>query len=369
MVASTLLLDLDRDCEELDLEERFGTETKLNREYEVFGNEDLGGFYTNNVQLCGRFTPLHLIPKNFFTKAVLTRGLRIKKYSYRGYKNLSNVLIGRSSTPLGIYNTFNYPQSHHAVLNAFRCNFKHFSHFQDNLLELPNTDLGLNDLRFEDFWTNKPVTVDFGGTLASQASKGLFSTEAVSYEVSPNQLNRPRYANPITLRRSARTSMITFQAYQKVFKLRFDEGRSLVRLTDFANSTFKQPFTTGRRIRYDKTLGKNRSRYLNTSLNVTKLLPIFNNLSGLSNSMNYYFFDFPFLDGVTSDPTRHVWFDIFSKFAQREVGGSSTSKYTIVGVPFFKKNFDFNLKKGRQLADTELYFSRVVTARKSYLPQ
>jgi hypothetical protein len=26
------------------MEERFGTETKLNREYEVFGNEDLGGF-------------------------------------------------------------------------------------------------------------------------------------------------------------------------------------------------------------------------------------------------------------------------------------------------------------------------------------
>jgi len=163
--------------------------------------------------------------------------------------------------------------------------------------------------------------------------------------------------------------MVTFQAYQKVFKLRYEEGRAHVRLTDFADSSSTQPYTTEQRIKYEKMLGKNKLRHFNTTLNSNKLLPIFNNFAGLSNALNYYFFDFPFLDGLTNDPTRHVWFDAFIKYAQREVSGSSVSKYSIVGVPFYKKKFDFNVKQGKQLADTELYFSRIATSRKSYLPQ
>jgi hypothetical protein len=109
-------------------------------------------------------------------------------------------------------------------------------------------------------------------------------------------------------------------------------------------------------------------KYFNTNYNNTKSLKVFNNIAGLSNSLNFYFFEFPFLDGVTNDPTRHVWFDTFIKYAQREVSGSSVSKYTIAGVPFFKKKFDFNLKKGKQLADTDLYFTRIAVSRKNYLP-
>jgi hypothetical protein len=116
-------------------------------------------------------------------------------------------------------------------------------------------------------------------------------------------------------------------------------------------------------------LGKTKIKHLNTNYSTIQSLPIFNDLSGLTNSLNYYFFEFPFLDGVTNDPTRHVWFDSFVKFAQKEVSGSSVSKYTIVGVPFYKKKYDFNVKQGRQMSETELYFSRIVTARKNYLPQ
>jgi hypothetical protein len=162
--------------------------------------------------------------------------------------------------------------------------------------------------------------------------------------------------------------MVTYQAFQKVFKLRYDEGRAHVRLTDFANSTTPQPYTTEQRVKYDRMLGKTRLKHFNTNFSTYNVLPAFNDLSGLSNSLNYYFFEFPFLEGVTNDPTRHVWFDAFIKFAQQEVGGSSVSKYTIVGVPFYKKKYDFNVKQGRQLSDTELYFSRIATARKSYLP-
>jgi hypothetical protein len=163
--------------------------------------------------------------------------------------------------------------------------------------------------------------------------------------------------------------MVTYQAYQKVFKLRYDEGRAHVRLTDFAASASTQPYTTEQRIKYDRMLGKTKIKHFNTTYNVNKVLPIFNTVAGLSNSLNYYFFEFPFLEGVTNDPTRHVWFDGYIKYAQREVGASSVSKFTIVGVPFYKKKYDFNVKQGKQMVDSELYFTRIATARKNYLPQ
>jgi hypothetical protein len=151
--------------------------------------------------------------------------------------------------------------------------------------------------------------------------------------------------------------------------MRYEEGRAHVRLTDFADSSITQPYTTEQKIKYERMLGKNKLRHFNTVYNSNKLLPVFNNIAGLVNSMNFYFYEFPFLDGLTNDPTRHVWFDAFIKYAQKEVGGSSVSKYSIVGVPFYKKKFDFNVKQGRQLGDSELYFSRIATSRKNYLPQ
>jgi hypothetical protein len=100
--------------------------------------------------------------------------------------------------------------------------------------------------------------------------------------------------------------MVTYQAFQKVFKMRYEEGRAHVRLTDFADSSNTQPYTTEQKIKYERMLGKNRMRHFNTIYNVNKLLPVFNNIAGLTNSMNFYFYEFPFLDGLTNDPTRHV---------------------------------------------------------------
>jgi hypothetical protein len=139
--------------------------------------------------------------------------------------------------------------------------------------------------------------------------------------------------------------MVTYQSYQKVFKMRYEEGRAHVRLDDFASSASTQPYTTEQRIKYEKMLGKTKLKFYNTNLNVNKLLPVFNANSHLSNSLNTYFYEFPFLEGLTNDPTRHVFFDAFVKFAQQEVSGSSVSKYTIVGVPFYKKNMILMLSK------------------------
>jgi hypothetical protein len=88
--------------------------------------------------------------------------------------------------------------------------------------------------------------------------------------------------------------MVTYQSFQKVFKLRYDEGRAHVRLTDFADSSIAQPYTTEQRIKYDRMLGKTRVKHFNTNFNTHSTLPIFNDIAGLSNSLNYYFFEFPF---------------------------------------------------------------------------
>jgi hypothetical protein len=43
-----------------------------------------------------------------------------------------------------------------------------------------------------------------------------------------------RVSNPMKLRSSTRSAIVTYNAIQKVFKSRFDEGRSNARLQDFS---------------------------------------------------------------------------------------------------------------------------------------
>lgn len=331
--------------------------------------KNIGSFYANSVQTDEYFAPFHLVSKKNLSEASFISDSLAMDESYSDYKNLMNLYVGKSSLPLGVYNTYNYPQSHHAVLNSFRSDYEDFAHFQDTSLNLTTKGSSISQVNLDNLFTDMKGSTEFDLNTASTNSNSFTSLSEVNYETNPNQLNWSRFSNPIALRRSAKSSMVTFQAFQKVFKLRYEEGRAHVRLTDYANSASTQPFTTEQRIKYDKMLGKTRLSHLNTTLNSNKLLPIFNNFAGLTNSLNYYFFDFPFLEGLTNDPTRHVWFDSYIKYAQREVSGSSVSKYSIVGVPFYKKKYDFNVKQGRQLADTELYFSRIATARKNYLPQ
>jgi hypothetical protein len=283
--------------------------------------------------------------------------------SYSDQKALINSFTVKASVALGVYNNYNHPQSTHAVLNNFRSDFEDFSQFH------ATPTFGARSSGFDQLTLTVPCRLKDRSIQFAKVSSNISTIGSSDAEVSPNQANWSRFSSPIALRRSAKSAMVTYQAFQKVFKMRYEEGRAHVRLTDFADSAITQPYTTEQKIKYEKMLGKTRMQHYNTTFNVNKLLPVFNDVAGLTNSLNYYFFDFPFLDGVTNDPTRHVWFDTFIKYAQREVGGSSVSKYTIAGVPFYKKKFDFNVKQGRQLADTELYFTRIVTARKNYLPQ
>jgi hypothetical protein len=121
--------------------------------------------------------------------------------------------------------------------------------------------------------------------------------------------NNLRLSNPFKLRSTVKNAMVTYSAIQKVFRSRFDEGRSNTRLEDFSNSFVKHPYITDSRINYESLLGKNKESFLKTNLykqsnklNYSNLLPVFY-------SNNIYFMDLPFMVSMKSDPSRYLWFD------------------------------------------------------------
>jgi hypothetical protein len=118
-----------------------------------------------------------------------------------------------------------------------------------------------------------------------------------------------KLSNPFKIRSTTKNAIVTYNAIQKVFRSRFDEGRSNARLEDFSNSFVKHPYLTDSRVNYESLLGKNKESFLKPNffnqtqkLNYSSLLPIFY-------STNIYFMDLPFLVSMKSDPSRYLWFD------------------------------------------------------------
>jgi hypothetical protein len=115
--------------------------------------------------------------------------------------------------------------------------------------------------------------------------------------------NSSRFTNPIVLRSTARNSIVTYNALQKVFKARYEDGRSNIKINHFADVRSNQPFLTDSRVSYEKLLGKNKESFYNTTFYKNNLFPVLNDLSSYNSSLNFYFFDFPFLLSLKSDPS------------------------------------------------------------------
>jgi len=67
------------------------------------------------------------------------------------------------------------------------------------------------------------------------------------------------------------------------------------------------------RVSYEKLLAKNKESFYNTSFYTNNTFSVFNDLANVNSSLNFYFFDFPFLLSLTSLPSRFFWFDWYSK--------------------------------------------------------
>jgi len=118
--------------------------------------------------------------------------------------------------------------------------------------------------------------------------------------------NNSRVSNPITLRSTARNSIVTYNALQKVFKSRFDEGRSHTSIGSFSDLSVKQPFLTDGRISYEKLLGKNTESFYNNNFYKNNTFNLINDLETNAELLNNAMFDLPFLKAYKSDASRYL---------------------------------------------------------------
>jgi hypothetical protein len=108
------------------------------------------------------------------------------------------------------------------------------------------------------------------------------------------------------LRSSTRSAIVTYNAIQKVFKSRFDEGRSNARLQDFSNSYVSHPFLTEKKSPYESLLAKNKESFFNVNSYKQSIQDNFNENMLVWNSFNTYFADVPFLLSMKSDASRYL---------------------------------------------------------------
>jgi len=112
--------------------------------------------------------------------------------------------------------------------------------------------------------------------------------------------------NTIALRSNARNAIITYSALQKVFRARFEDGRSHATLDHLAHLGQNQPFLTTERPSYETALGKNRLKFaqINFFKKENKLKS--GELGFLLNTTSFPFFNFPFLLAPKSDMGRYL---------------------------------------------------------------
>jgi len=115
-----------------------------------------------------------------------------------------------------------------------------------------------------------------------------------------------RFSNYLTLRSPIRNSIVTYNAIQKVFRSRFDEGRSNAKLLDYGMSHMRQPLINSSRLKYEKLLSKNKEAFLDLNFYKTQNINSFSSFYNFFNSLNFYFFDFPFLLALKSDASRYL---------------------------------------------------------------
>jgi hypothetical protein len=93
---------------------------------------------------------------------------------------------------------------------------------------------------------------------------------------------------------------------QKVFRARFDEGRSNANIFDYSSSYDYQPYISSPRYKYEKLLSKNKENFFNLNFYKNNVLENFNNFYDNFTSLNFYTFDFPFLLAMKSDASRYL---------------------------------------------------------------
>jgi heme/copper-type cytochrome/quinol oxidase subunit 2 len=62
-----------------------------------------------------------------------------------------------------------------------------------------------------------------------------------------------------------------------------------------------------------------------------------------------------------------MWFDWQSRWTSIEVQPSSVARYSLLGVPYFSRNFEYATQQSDEINDSETYLLRLSKARKNYM--
>jgi hypothetical protein len=230
-----------------------------------------GRFYANAVQVDDYMSDSTSIPTVDFSVFANLDFVNAMENSFEESKDFVNFYNVFQNTALRIPTNFAPVQSYIQVLNNFRSDFEEFG---------PNLDNSL---------------------LESEADKDMFTPT----NDSNGGMENSRFTSPLRMRYTARNSIVTFNAMQKVFRARYDEGRSNTSLGQLAELDSKQPFITANRPAYEKMLGKNKESFYSTTTYKSVPLDFVNDLQSLNSSLNYYFFELPFLAGIERDVSRY----------------------------------------------------------------
>lgn len=312
-----------------------------------------GEYYPNTFYLDEHISPANLLKtKDFFIFPSILSFVNSED-NYENFKFLNYYFNDSNNSINFFFNNFFNPTSYSTILDTFRSDFDEFSWFFDE----------------NNFFLNSQKTFKLILTQDVKKINQLFIINPLDFNFfSSNVSNKsPRFSNSINLRNTAKNSIVTYNAIQKVFRTRFDENRSHTKLTDFSNFYVDQPFISSPKTPYEKILGKNKENFYNTLSYKNNFKSFFNNLYSSNNSLNYYFYDFPFLMALKSDASRYLWFDWFAKWGFYEVQPSSSSRYAIFGMPYISKNFEFNTINNENLTETETYLTRISRARRNYM--
>jgi predicted ATP-dependent protease len=155
-------------------------------------------------------------------------------------------------------------------------------------------------------------------TLAERLNDN-FAQNSAAFAISPNEIittdftkvdvnfNRDnRMEENLKLRSTARNSIVTYNATQRVFTPRLGEDRSSARFSDLVNTFQRQPFLGAQRISYERLLGKNKHNFFTAQLfkATPQLNPnIFSNTTRVT---GFPCFEFPFLIGRISPASKHI---------------------------------------------------------------
>jgi hypothetical protein len=184
--------------------------------------------------------------------------------SYESFKNFSTSFYNTASKVPNINNPYNvYPHSYTRVIDPFRADYE------------------------EVLWG---------------VDKNSLEDSLLSVADSPNY----RLSNQMKLRSTTRNSIVSYNAMQKVFKSRLDEGRSHSRLSDFANSSTPHNFVTAPKVNYESLLSKNKNSFFYLNHYYQSFNKDFSLMSSVHNSLNSILLDIPFLISEKSDPSRYL---------------------------------------------------------------